>query len=276
MSFVQGSYNSSEEALEAVKGLKAEGYREDQIRLVANESTRDTFVNSSGVDVTSAEGSNGVNHEDESFWDKIVNAFTVEDDYEHRVGQDGDVLADYRSDIDAGKVLVVVDGERGNVSEANAVDGAAPVGGAYEDRDVNDRSRVAEADTQNVELKEEQLDANKREVESGQVNVSKNVVEDRESIDVPVEHDEVVIERHKVEDGREARDGDFHDEDYSIPLTEEQVDVDKKSVVTEEVEVGKRRVTDTEHFEDNVRREELDVQTDGNVNVEKDQDRFNR
>lgn len=276
MSFVQGSYNSSEEALEAVKGLKAEGYREDQIRLVANESTRDTFVNSSGVDVTSAEGSNGVNHEDESFWDKIVNAFTVEDDYEHRVGQDGDVLADYRSDIDAGKVLVVVDGERGNVSEANAVDGAAPVCGAYEDRDVNDRSRVAEADTQNVELKEEQLDANKREVESGQVNVSKNVVEDRESIDVPVEHDEVVIERHKVEDGREARDGDFHDEDYSIPLTEEQVDVDKKSVVTEEVEVGKRRVTDTEHFEDNVRREELDVQTDGNVNVEKDQDRFDR
>ena len=272
MSFVQGSYNSSEEALEAVKGLKAEGYREDQIRLVANESTRDTFVNNSGVNVTSADGVNGVNHEDESFWDKIVNAFTVEDDYEHRVGQDGDVLADYRSDIDAGKVLVVVDGERNAVRN----EGVAPVGGAYEDRDVNDRSRVADADIQNVELKEEQLDVNKREVESGQVNVSKNVVEDRESIDVPVEHDEVVIERHKVEDGREARDGDFHDEDYSIPLTEEQVDVDKKSVVTEEVEVGKRRVTDTEHFEDNVRREELDVQTDGNVNVEKDQDRFNR
>lgn len=276
MSFVQGSYNSSEEALEAVKGLKAEGYREDQIRLVANESTRDTFVNNSGVDVTSADGVNGVNHEDESFWDKIVNAFTVEDDYEHRVGQDGDVLADYRSDIDAGKVLVVVDGERGNVSEANAVDGAAPVGGAYEDRDVNDRSRVADADTQNVELKEEQLDVNKREVESGQVNVSKNVVEDRESIDVPVDHEEVVIERHAVNDGREAKDGDFQDEDYSIPLKEEEVDVNKKSVVTEEVEVGKRRVTDTEHFEDNVRREELDVQTDGNVNVEKDQDRFDR
>src|SRR5699024_7996314 len=101
MRFVQGSYNSSEEALEAVKELKADGYRDDNIRIVATESTRDTFGNSSGVDVTSAYGANGVNHEDESFWDKIVNAFTVEDDYEHRVGQDDDVLADYRSDIDA-------------------------------------------------------------------------------------------------------------------------------------------------------------------------------
>lgn len=266
MSFVKGSYNSVEEALEAAKQLKAEGYSSKDITLISNNTTRDSFMNNSDVKMESPENYNlESNHstagvkEDESLWDKIVNAFTVEDEYDNRTsGSNEDPLAHYRNDIQEGKVVVLAEGKHDGMSDS--VD--------YTMHNDESNRNPNLADNQTVELSEERLEVDTNEVQTGEVHVSKRVVEDRESVDVPVDHEEVVIERHSVEGDREVTDNhEFKDEEFTIPVNEEQIDVNKKSVVTEEVSIGKERVTDNKHVEETVRREELDVDTEGDIDV---------
>ena len=268
MSFVKGSYNTVDEALEAAKRLQSEGYSSKDITLISNVTTRDSYLNNSGINVKTPENyDEDKGLKDESLWDKIVNAFTVEDEYDrYPRGGHEDPLVNYRSDIDAGKVLLVVEDDRDNVQDATYTRDGVVDESAY-NRDENYE------DNRTIELSEEKLDVNTNEVQTGEVNVSKNVVEERESVDVPVEHEEVVIERHAVDGEREAKHHDFKNEEFSIPVNEEQINVDKKSVVTEEVSIGKERVTEDKHVEETVRREELDIENTGDVNVNNSRNR---
>jgi len=50
-------------------------------------------------------------------------------------------------------------------------------------------------------------------------------------------------------------------------VKEERVRVTKKPVVTEEVTVGKRKVQDTKHVSETVRKEELKVDKKGDIDV---------
>ena len=81
------------------------------------------------------------------------------------------------------------------------------------------------------------------------------------TIDVPVTREEVVIERRPVGSAVSGSAADFGqaDEDIRIPVMEEQVTIEKTPVVREEVEIGKRTVTETQHLTGTVRREELRV-----------------
>ena len=56
-------------------------------------------------------------------------------------------------------------------------------------------------------------------------------------------------------------------EEIRIPVREEQVDVSKHAVVTEEVKVGKRIVQDTERVSGDVRKEEVKIERTGDVDV---------
>jgi uncharacterized protein (TIGR02271 family) len=110
-----------------------------------------------------------------------------------------------------------------------------------------------------IELREEQLDVNTRAVQKGEVRVRKDIVEEQQTVDVPVTREEIVIERHAAE-GRPAAEGTVGSEDeIRVPLMEEEVEVRKRPVVREEATVSKRRVTDTERVNETVRREELEV-----------------
>lgn len=62
-------------------------------------------------------------------------------------------------------------------------------------------------------------------------------------------------------------DTDFDDdtESITIPVHEEKVTVDKDTVVTEEVEIKKEHEEDVEHISEDVRREEIDIESSGNV-----------
>ena len=120
-----------------------------------------------------------------------------------------------------------------------------------------------------VELREEQLRARKEPVEAGEVALRKDVVTEQKSMDVPVTREEVVVERHPVAGrpaGGEIREG----EELRVPVREEQVRLDKETVVTEEVGIGKRPVTETEHVAGTVRREEVRAESEGDVDVRKD------
>ena len=52
-----------------------------------------------------------------------------------------------------------------------------------------------------------------------------------------------------------------------MPIREEQVHLQKEAVVAEEVHVGKRKVQDTERVSGTVRKEEIKVDTKGDVDV---------
>lgn len=116
-----------------------------------------------------------------------------------------------------------------------------------------------------LELREEQLDVDTRQVQAGEVRVRKDVVTEQKNIEVPVTREEVVVERHPVA-GREASDASIGEgEEVRIPLMEEEVDVQKRAVVREEVSVGKRKVQETRTVSDSVRREEARIDADGEV-----------
>ena len=111
-----------------------------------------------------------------------------------------------------------------------------------------------------IRLQEEQLAAHKQAVESGAVTVRKEVHTERQHFAVPVEREEVVIERRPVT--RRAA-GAITAEEIRIPVKEERVNVTKEAVVKEEVAVGKRKVHDTETVSGDVRKEKLVVEEKG-------------
>lgn len=117
---------------------------------------------------------------------------------------------------------------------------------------------------QTLQLKEERLTANKSRAKAGAVAVRKEVVTERKSITVPVEREEIVIERRPV---RVKSAAPLKAEQIVIPVSEERVTVKKDTVVKEEVSVGKRTVAGTKTVGGTVRREELKVEEAGNVEV---------
>jgi len=126
---------------------------------------------------------------------------------------------------------------------------------------------TGDTDRRTVELREEELRARKETVQAGEVGVRKEVVSEQQTIDVPVKREEVVIERHPVHD-RAATNADFREgQEIRVPVTEERVDVEKRAVVTEEVNIGKRQVQETQHVTDTVRHEEARIEQEGNVRV---------
>jgi len=109
-----------------------------------------------------------------------------------------------------------------------------------------------------VQRTEEELAAGTREREAGQLKVRKRVRTDREQIKVPTRHEEVSVERVPVEG--EATEAEIGDDEVVVPVTEEEVVVGKRPVVKEEVRVRKDVVEGTETVEEDVRREEIDVE----------------
>lgn len=127
------------------------------------------------------------------------------------------------------------------------------------------RDAVRDAYDRTIRLREERLKVDKTPVKTGEVRVGKRVVTEHKTLDVPVEREEVIIER-KAASGRAAK-GDIREEEIVVPVKEERVTVTKQPVVTEEVSVGKRKVHDTKHVSETVRKEELEVAEQGDVKV---------
>jgi uncharacterized protein (TIGR02271 family) len=110
-----------------------------------------------------------------------------------------------------------------------------------------------------MELREERLHVDKTPVEAGSARLRKEVVTENRTVEVPVEREELVIERRPASGRAHGAIAGNETEEIRIPLKEERVNVSKDTVVTEEVSVGKRKVKDTEIVSGTVRHEELKV-----------------
>jgi uncharacterized protein (TIGR02271 family) len=124
--------------------------------------------------------------------------------------------------------------------------------------------------TQSIELREEELRAEKERVQAGEVRVRKEVVTEERTLEVPVTREEVVIERRPAAQGSAASGSIDEDEEIRIPLMEEEVRVEKTPVVREEVTLKKRQVQGTEEVSDTVRREEARIERTGEAAVRGD------
>ncbi len=125
------------------------------------------------------------------------------------------------------------------------------------------RTHVNESDDLRVDLAEEELSARTREVDRGEVRVDKTVVSEEQTLDVPVTEERVNVSRRSVDRDVAAGDTAFEGGTIEVPVRGEEVDVRKDARVTEEIDISKDAVQETERVTDTVRREEVQIDESG-------------
>jgi uncharacterized protein (TIGR02271 family) len=186
----------------------------------------------------------------------------------------------YEGEVKSGRTLVAVraDGRYDEAQrllrqhgaydiESKDAASAAPVGSLADRRaaELGATSGRSAEGAQTVQLREEELQARKQSVQTGEVTVGREVVSEQRTLEVPVTREEVFVERHPVEHRPSDRPIDEREQTIEVPVREEQVSVDKRAVVYEEVEVGKQQVQETQQVSGTVRREEARIEREGNV-----------
>ncbi|VEF46895.1 stress response protein [Bacillus freudenreichii] len=275
---VIGVFHSEEDAIRKVEELEAQGCDVSDIYAVAKDEDDISMVRGrTNIDVRSTGG---------NWFDRFVGFLTGEEPVRealHNVGLTGPEMDEYYHEIDDGGILLYVDKEYDSMSgstirnmdedptdvhnvdsemhtEANFVPHTELDTSHQADRLHND---VETSDEARMKLHEEKLRVDKEEVETGEVRVRKNVVEEEQSVDVPVSREEIYIERRPVDETEAMNEASaaFEDDGQNIriPLREERVEVTKKPVVNEELIIGKKTVDDTETISETIRREEADI-----------------
>ncbi len=133
----------------------------------------------------------------------------------------------------------------------------------------NDRSLydVDEGNHQKIKLYEERLLTNKQRQKTGEVAVGKHIETETARVSVPVERERVIIERTNPTGEMEVTPGaaDFREGEVArMEVYEETADIQKKAFVREEVTIRKEVERDTVDATETIRREELDVDVNGN------------
>ena len=111
---------------------------------------------------------------------------------------------------------------------------------------------------------EEELDVDTKQVPRGQAGVRKRVVTEQQHRTVPVEREELRVQREPIPAGEGDRDAEMSADERTIELHEEQPVVNKRVVPKERVRIGKEVVRDQKHVSEPVRKEQVEVdQPDG-------------
>lgn len=131
---------------------------------------------------------------------------------------------------------------------------------------------------QTIRLYEERLIAGKQRRKTGEVTIGKHVETETERVSVPLEKERVVIERVTPADaGRAVTPGEaaFREGEVAhMEIYEEVPDIHKEAFVREEVRVNKVVEQETVEAQETIRREELDIDTQGRPMVDRPSDRI--
>lgn len=157
----------------------------------------------------------------------------------------------------------VLDEDIGNVTNRRSgiVDEAAQGATNQRPRRANTPADVQNQNDITVPVREEELIAQKQQVEEGRVHIHKDVVAEQQTINVPVTHEEVRVERVPVEGAAadEISPDAFQNRDIELPLMGETVSSEKVARVNEEVHLHKRQVTGQKRVSGSVRKERVHV-----------------
>src|SRR5215213_2526743 len=152
--------------------------------------------------------------------------------------------------------------------------GVTDVDRDYIDTDQVAAARVGTDEEIRIPVMEEELTATVREQEAGAVRIEKDVVSEQRTLDVPVTEERVRVERRVVDRPVTAADADaFEETVIEVPLRTETVDLQKQARVAEEVVISKEAEQRTEQVSGTVRREEVFVDEDAEVDASIARDR---
>jgi uncharacterized protein (TIGR02271 family) len=139
--------------------------------------------------------------------------------------------------------------------------------------DSNFRSQLNDRDaTRRMTRSAEELRIGKRTEKQGEVRVSKHVETEHVKQTVPLQGEDVIVERRPVERG-ESGAAEMRGEEIAVPVMEEEAVVEKRPVVKEEVVIRKEPRTTQQTVETDVRREEIDVEPSSRDVRVKDEDK---
>jgi uncharacterized protein (TIGR02271 family) len=160
-----------------------------------------------------------------------------------------------------------------------------PMDATISDRDTYGYERepdlyaMNDRDHQNLKLYEERLIANKSRQKVGEVIVGKHVETETQHVSVPVERERIVVERTALTDADTPVTpgaATFQEGEVArVEAYEETPDIHKEAFVREQVNVRKEVDQDTVEADEQIRREELDIQNEGRSDILRDQ-RSNR
>jgi uncharacterized protein (TIGR02271 family) len=112
---------------------------------------------------------------------------------------------------------------------------------------------------------EEEIAIGKTQRESGTARLKKYVVTEQVQQTVPVQREEVRIEREPVSDANmdQATAGvDITESEHEVTLTQEEPVVEKRTVPKERVRLSKESVTDERDVSEEIRKEEIEAEGD--------------
>ncbi|MBM7655772.1 YsnF/AvaK domain-containing protein [Neobacillus cucumis] len=272
---VLGVYNSNDEVVRAIEEFQNEGYSVNDLSIIANTAVVPSSIEEeTGVASQEISTSNNNYQTEEhqgllaSLFFPFANSMTQNDErtnyYDHLIAEgisEVDALK-YEEDINDGKVLLLTNKGLGNASASGGVSIETM------DREQTSLEDLDSDKQRTLKLREEQLDVNKHRVQTGAVEVKKDVVEEQETVNVPVRREEVYVERRTVDE----TDADTttpigDDETIRVPIVEERIEVNKKPVVTEELVINKKQVTENQKVTENVKREEAKVKKKGDASI---------
>jgi len=218
-------------------------------------------------------------HEDRGMWDSIKHAFLPDEDrhtYEEGVRRGGVLLTADVDDSNVDEAVAVLEqantidiDDRSSQWRSNGWDypasavgaggagagfasagTAAPVAGASEREEV-------------IPIVEEELVVGKRDVDRGGVRVRSYVTETPVHEQIRLRNERINVERRPVDLPLSAADGDaFRERSIDMVATGEEAVVGKTARVVEEVVVSKTADEHVEEFDDTVRRTEVEVDRD--------------
>ncbi len=165
---------------------------------------------------------------------------------------------------------------RGSYRPAAAAGAAAAVAAqpAY-DRDsytYDHDAPLYQPQDQKIKLYEERVVTNKNRQKTGEVAIGKKVETQTAQVSVPIEKERVIIERTTPSSATVVTPGSaaFQEGEVArMEVYEETADIHKEAFVREEVNIRKEVTQDTVTSNETIRREELDVDVDGNPVIKK-------
>jgi uncharacterized protein (TIGR02271 family) len=160
----------------------------------------------------------------------------------------------------------------------------AGTGGVYDDADVDGATRGTGRRQEGYDTSgpttddamtrsEERLHVGTEKVETGRARLVKHVVTEQQTVNVPVTHEEVRLEREPITEANraDATSGpDISEEEHEVVLTEERVVVSKETVPVERVRMGTETVTEQQNVTENVRKENIEL-VNGNTTGSSDE-----
>jgi len=121
-------------------------------------------------------------------------------------------------------------------------------------------SKTTEREETTIPITEEKLEVTKR-VEENHATITKEPITETKTVEVPVIHEEVSIERRQPTGDRTYTDQKpvTSNEDIEIPLKREEVEVTKTPYVKEEVVIKKKPITETKEVTEEVTSERVNT-----------------